>query len=214
MEILRIPPRPEALVFDLDNTLYTHPAYAAFQESSQIERLASWIGCRIGEAEARVRALKEARAAAGLQKTSSANLFRQLGVPMEEIVRWRVEAFRPSEWLDRNPALDEALGRLSGRYRLALLTNNPRAVGEASLEALGVRPRFAAVAGLDDSFESKPSVAPFAAILSALGMAAEVCISIGDRMDVDLAPAMELGMGAILVDGVEDVIALPGVLLG
>ena len=213
MEILRLPPRMEALVFDLDNTLYTHPAYASFQESSQLERLAAWLGCPLADAQSRIRALKEARTAAGLQKTSSANLFRQIGVPMEEIVRWRVEAFSPSAWLDPNPALDAALGALSGRFRLALLTNNPRAVGEASLEALGLRSRFAVVIGLDDSLESKPSPAPFFAVLSALGNPPETCVSIGDRKDVDLLPAMELGMGAILVDGVEDVIALPEVLL-
>ena len=40
----------------------------------------------------------------------------------------------------------------------------------------------------------------------------ETCVSIGDRYDIDLDIPLKLGMGAILVDGVEDVCELPGVL--
>ncbi|GHU60966.1 hypothetical protein FACS189445_2140 [Spirochaetia bacterium] len=38
------------------------------------------------------------------------------------------------------------------------------------------------------------------------------CVSIGDRYDIDLLLPLELGMGGILVDGVEDVYKVPGIL--
>jgi phosphoglycolate phosphatase/putative hydrolase of the HAD superfamily len=95
---------------------------------------------------------------------------------------------------------------------LALVTNNPRLVGERSLEALGVRSHFKTVVGLDDTFCSKPAPEPFALAARRLALEPRSCVSIGDRIDVDLVPAMDLGMGAILVDGVEDVYRLPDLL--
>ena len=65
------------------------------------------------------------------------------------------------------------------------------------------------VVGLDDTFSSKPAPEPFALAALRLALEPRSCVSIGDRIDVDLVPAMDLGMGAILVDGVEDVYRLP-----
>jgi phosphoglycolate phosphatase/putative hydrolase of the HAD superfamily len=92
---------------------------------------------------------------------------------------------------------------------LALVSNNPRSVVEASLACLDVGSAFELAIGLDDSLRSKPDPASFILALSRLGLGAESCLSIGDRYDVDIAPALGLGMGAILVDGVEDVYRLP-----
>ena len=44
---------------------------------------------------------------------------------------------------------------------------------------------------------------------ASLGLAAPEIISVGDRYEVDIEPALVLGMGGILVDGVEDVYRLP-----
>ena len=77
-----------------------------------------------------------------------------------------------------------------------------------------MRSLFRAVVGLDDTMASKPAPEPFLAASRLLGLKPELCVSIGDRRDVDLSPAMALGMGAVLVDGVEDVYSLPGILDG
>ena len=45
------------------------------------------------------------------------------------------------------------------------------------------------------------------------GAALEECLSVGDRYDIDLALPLELGMGAILVSGVEEVYTLEEILL-
>jgi phosphoglycolate phosphatase/putative hydrolase of the HAD superfamily len=207
-----LPPNAEALIFDFDGTLYTNAAYARYQEDCQVARLARHLGIAEAEAIARLEAAREARRAAGLPKTSLARHFLSFGVDMDSIVRWRVEEIRPSEWVGPDPALDQTLETLARRFRLVLLTNNPREVGRAGVAALGVAARFEAVIGLDDTFESKPAPEPFLAAAAALGLPPGACVSIGDRMDVDLEPALALGMGAILVDGVEDVYALPELL--
>lgn len=202
----------------MDGTLYTHEGYGSWQETSQVARLARHLGIREDEAAAMMAKEREARRAAGLPKTSMANLFLGLGrsrgfpIDMTTIIRWREEEIRPAEWLKADPKLDEALAALASRFRLCLLTNNPRSVGMESLTALGVASHFSSVIGLDDSLESKPSPKPFLKACAALGLPPTSCVSIGDRMDVDIEPALALGMGGILVDGVEDVYRLPELL--
>jgi len=61
--------------------------------------------------------------------------------------------------------------------------------------------------------KSKPAREPYELAARLVGQPPERCLSIGDRYDVDLALPLELGMGAILVDGVEDLYGLPGLLL-
>ncbi len=214
MRILAIGAEPAALIFDLDSTLYTDPEYAAFQEDVLVARLGRELGLTLEAAAARIEALRTERSNAGLGKTSLGRLFAELGIDIATSVRWREECIEPAEWLHRDAKLDRALGLLSERYALALATNNPRLVGEKSLKALGVRSRFAVLVGLDDTLRSKPAREPFQETARRLGVEASRCVSIGDRFDVDLAPALDLGMGAILVDGVEDVYSLPAAFAG
>jgi phosphoglycolate phosphatase/putative hydrolase of the HAD superfamily len=95
-----------------------------------------------------------------------------------------------------------------------VVTNNPRSVGEDSIRALGVEKFFRFVVGLDDTDGVQTLSQPFKRALKLLGAPADSCVSIGDRYDVDIAVPLDLGMGAVLVDGVEDVYVLPGLLAG
>jgi HAD superfamily hydrolase (TIGR01549 family) len=210
--VSRLPGEIRALVFDMDGTLYIDQDYFRYQESSQVARLARHLDLAESKAQARLDEARKARRAAGLPKTSMANLFLGFGIDMATIVRWREEEIRPAEWLRADPRLDATLAGLARHYRLALLTNNPKKVGIESLEALGIRARYEVVIGLDDTFESKPSREPFLKVCGTLGLPPALCVSIGDREDVDIEPALAIGMGAILVDGVEDVYRLPELL--
>lgn len=212
MQVLSLPAAPRALIFDFDGTLYTNKAYQAFQEEVLVERLAAWRGEAVETTQVLLASMRAEREAAGLGRTSMGRLFVELGVDIGTSVQWRKELIEPCEWLSPDPRLEALLSVLEARYPLILVTNNPRSVGEKGLAALGLRQRFRAVVGLDDTMVSKPGIEPFIAAAAALEVAVEACISIGDRRDVDLVPALELGMGAILVDGVEDLFELPSIL--
>lgn len=215
MIVHRLPPAPKALVFDIDNTLYSDPRYGEAQTRLQVERLAAERGEAVAETEAaldRVRA--EYAEGNGGRRTSLANAFALLGISIETSVRWRIELLKPEDYLKKDPALIRALKELSRGYRLAALTNNPAEIGKRTLECLGVAHFFQEIVGLDCTGRSKPSPEPFAEILKRLGLEAADCISVGDRFDVDLKPPLDMGMGAIEVGGVEDVYALPEALAG
>lgn len=216
MRPYRIPKPALAVLFDVDGTLYTDEAYGRFQIDILIEELA-----RVrGEAfEATAAAVEEARSRLakeqGLATTSLGNAMAALGVSLATSVAWRQRLIDPARFLRPDPRLAAALVALrrSGAA-IAAVTNNPRSVGEATLAALGVREAFDAVVGLDDTMLSKPSPEPYLLAARLLGTAPTACLSVGDRYDVDLAVPLELGMGAVLVDGVEDVYKLPKLLAG
>lgn len=222
MRILRLPARQPhsvgdsigGIIFDLDNTLYTHPAYAQFQEDVLFNRLGQALSCGRDEAIARIAARRAERAAAGLPATSLGNLFLDFGIDIATSVSWREEDIEPRDWLRPDPRLVEALQELAAHFSLALVSNNPRLIGEKSLEALGVRRSFSVVVGLDSTLRSKPEPAAFILAAKLLEQPAARCLSVGDRPDIDIAPALALGMSGIVVDGVEDVYRLPEVLLG
>jgi HAD superfamily hydrolase (TIGR01509 family) len=212
MKVVHLPALVGGLIFDLDSTLYTKPEYAAFQEDVLIERLARELGLGVEDARARIGDMRNRRRLGGQGKTSLGNMFAELGFDIATSVRWREEHIEPGQWLEADPELDAALGLLAQRAKLALVTNNPHSVGEKSLAALGVRRHFAVIVGLDDTMKSKPAPEPFALAAARLGLDPAACVSIGDRHDVDLAPALDLGMGAILIEEVRDVYGLPALL--
>ncbi len=209
MRVFRLPSSPRALLFDLDATLYTHREYAAFQSDVLIRELARVREASEESVREEVEAARRRIAAETGKVTSLGNAMAELGVDIPTSVAWRERLIRPREWLSPDPELASALEELSRFLSLAVVTNNPRSVGLETLEALGVGKSFRTVVGLDDTMISKPAREPFELAARRLGAAVEDCVSVGDRFDVDLAVPLELGMGAVLVDGAEDVYRLP-----
>jgi FMN phosphatase YigB (HAD superfamily) len=200
------------ILFDIDGTLYDHAAYLASHTQSLTERLAMELGRSYDEVRHEVRDVQDRLAAERGRRPSLANTFLEFGVSMEQNVAWRSRLLKPERYLGRDPRLAEVLSALKARFALAALTNNPADIARRTLDILGVGAFFPTLVALDDTLVSKPELEPFRAGLSSLELVAGEVIMIGDRYDVDIAPALELGMSGVLVDGVEDVYALPGIL--
>lgn len=210
MRVYHLPPHPTCLIFDIDSTLYTCPEYAHEQIDSQIRHFADLRGMTHEAARALIAEERRAYAAAhGGKKISLGNLFTRLGITIEESIEWRKTLFDPADFLRRDERLIAALAELKKRFRLVCVTNNPVLPAQKTLRALGVESLIEQTVGLDTCMKSKPAremleraaLAPF-----------NECVSIGDRYDIDLALPLELGMGAILVSGAEDVYELPDIL--
>ncbi len=215
MTAYRLPATIGAFLFDIDGTLYTNDAYVSFQHDVLIRELARIRGQSPEAMAAHVQRIRSEHAAANAgAKTSLGNAMAALGIDIATSVAWRARLINPSEYLQEDPELRQALASLltgsSGHPAvLVAVTNNPRSVGEATLEALGVKDLFLRVVGLDDTMKSKPAAEPYLLAASLAGAVPEACLSVGDRYDVDLAVPLQLGMGAILVSGVADVYGLP-----
>ena len=210
MQCYSLPAGILGLAFDIDKTLYDNDAYAEHQIDVLVERLARERSESVAETRSAVDAWRRAYADAhDGARQSLGNTFAGLGVPIETSIAWREELIHPEEFLTPDERLAAAMHTLQRRYRLVAVTNNPTGVGRATLETLGVRSYFPRIVGLDSTLRSKPDPAPFIRAAEVLGIELHAIVSVGDRYDIDIAPALSVGMGGVLVDGVRDVYALP-----
>jgi len=214
MKILRLPDQCEAILFDLDSTLYTNPEYARTQIELPVERLAQHRGVTFSEMSEEIDLFRKnwAQEHDG-QQISLGNIFTVFGVDIRENARWREELYQPERYLAADRKLHSALEQLESRFFLAVVTNNTVSIADRTLTVLGVEDLFHAIVGLDTCGVSKPHEEPFLRAAILCGVTPETCVSVGDRYDIDIALPLELGMGGILVDGVEDVYTLPEVWL-
>lgn len=206
MKYYNLPSKITTLIFDIDSTLYTNPAYANEQIDSQIRHYADIHGISHEEGRRLVaEKRKEWAEKHNGEKISLGNLLTQFGVSIEESIEWRKRYYNPADFLSRDEKLIEKMTELSKKYKLICVTNNPVSTARRTLEAIGISEFFKDIVGLDTCLLSKPNRAIFEKALELTASKAENTISIGDRYDIDLKLPLEMGMGAILVSGAEDV---------
>lgn len=205
MQARNIPSEVSALIFDIDNTLYTNEAYAFEQVDVQVREFAKLRGISADEARQMVAEKRKEWAAShdGAQITL-ANIMLSFNIPVSQSIAWRSELIRPEDFLSEDARLIAVLEKLAEKYKLIAVTNNPVKTGRRNLRALGIEGLFTDVVGLDTCGISKPAPEPFLKAVQLLGVPKEECVSIGDRYAVDLATPLSLNMGAILVSGPEE----------
>jgi FMN phosphatase YigB (HAD superfamily) len=212
MKVYKLPaelPAP-ALLFDMDSTLYTHDEYAKTQIDLPIKRLAEKSGKSFEQMNDEVTQYRKnwAQTHNG-QAISLSNTFLAFGVSIEENISWRDELFHPEDYLKPDAQLRCVLQVLASRFSLAIVTNNTVSITVRTLSVLGIDDIIKNIVGLDTVKASKPDKIHFLRAAELCGTSTEQCISIGDRYDIDIALPLEMGMGGILVDNVEDVYKLP-----
>ena len=222
MKVIKLPKKIKALVFDMDLTLYSNPEYGRTQIDNLVAIAGEKRGLSFEQANAEIDAIRKSYAMShNGKKPSLSGIILSWGFTMEENIAWREKAYEPEKFLDVDTRLRGTLLSLS-RYSLGVVTNNPVSIANRTLVCLGIEDCFSAVCGLDTLMIAKPHKLPFLKMLEMLNVhngndpdkfiEPESAISIGDRYEIDLEIPLEMGMGAILVDGVEDVYDLPELL--
>ena len=203
-----------AVFFDMDQTLYTNDEYSRTQTDLPVARLAKIRGKTFDQMYGEVEEYRKKWACDHDGKSISlGSTLQAFGISTEENIRWRKELYRPEDYLTVDEKLRTALEALSSRFILAVVTNNPVSVAVRTLSTLGVHDLLQKIAGLDTCCLSKPNREILLKTAELCGVSVDQCISVGDRYDIDIALPLEMGMGGILVDGVEDVYKLPEILL-
>ena len=204
MTWIRPQSNPTTVLFDVDGTLYTNEAFLREQTDVLVERLATHLAISHQEAGRRVTAAR-ARFSSQTGKPASLSIaFRELGVDFDTSVAWRTELIKPEGRLAPDSRLVALMHGIARRASVAVVTNNPVAIAERTLDALGLRGVFSVVVGLDTSMSSKPYWEGFQAALDALDATAGATVMVGDRYGVDLAPVIARGGGGFLIHSQQD----------
>jgi len=112
------------------------------------------------------------------------------------------ELLDPTVYSDAIPCLEE----LRGRYRLGVLTNNPRA--DATVSALGLASYFDAVVFPGDE-RRKPKREAFLTACEEMRVETHGAAYVGDSISHDVEGAMAAGLRAVWVDRHHDNYKLP-----
>lgn len=211
MKIISLPKTINALIFDIDQTLYDNLQYSTFRKQSLIRRFADEVGKTQEKAENEIRDIREKAAALG-EHYSLTRVFMEFNISFDTVVKWREELYNPEEYLTYDPELVNAIKALSKKMIITAITNNPTVIGKRTLCVLGVEDYFHIIIGLEISGRSKPTMIPFHMISDQLDIPLNEMITIGDRLEIDIELPVKNGMGGILVENLNDIYLLPSLL--
>lgn len=181
----------QAVLFDLDNTLYP-PERELF---SLIDvRINRYMTDVVGIARAEVDGMRRRywrEYGATLQ-----GLMRHYGVDPEDYLDY-VHDIDVSARLQSDPVLRGALQGIA--LRKAVFTNGSDGHARRVLASLGLHDLFEEIFDIRvASYMPKPSPAPYRKVLERLGVSASACVMVEDSAE-NLRTARELGMGTVLV---------------
>ena len=206
MKVYNLPQKTEAFIFDIDSTLYTNAAYAFEQVDCQVREFARQQNITDDQARKMVADYRRKYAAENDgKKISLGNTLLAFGIPIAQSVEWRKTLMEPADFLTRDEKLIQTLRQLQKSFNLICVTNNPVFTARKTLDAIGISEFFPEIVGLDTCLKSKPALEPFEKACELTQTPASQCIAIGDRYDMDIALPLQMGMGGILVSGVEEV---------
>lgn len=213
MKIYKIPSTLKTIIFDIDETLYTNHDYAQFQIDVLIDRYGKEKGISSREAHKNVAEfqLNYEKTNNG-KKISLGNTLKALGIPIATTTIWRNELIHPEDFLSADARLQKVLNTLKNKFSLICVTNNSVLPAKKTLKALGIENIITDIIGLDISHVSKPAKEPFIMAAQKTGADYQECLAVGDRFFIDIDLPMQIGMGGILVDGVEDIYEFPDLL--
>lgn len=183
-----------AIIFDLDGTLYRNKvierkfAEAAYFTLAKFKKIDQIEARRVVEAK---RAQLSAKKGYRIPYTHT---LHSLGVPTKYWHKENVNYFDARDYLKRDRPLAAALCKLESNYELAVVTNNNRTQTERILEALGIKRLFSVIQTFTDCKFLKPDPRVFIKVARKLGVKPGECLSVGDRVDVDLLPSSKIGM--------------------
>jgi HAD superfamily hydrolase (TIGR01509 family) len=188
----RVPPPCEAVVFDMDGVLVdTEVWWHQVRVEVAAEFGKTWTD-------------QDGLAIMGMNTRQWRALMRnRLGLPIseDEIERTVVARMLARYESHGAPALDgavDAVGRLRGRYALAVASSAPPQIIETALASLGVRESIAATASSDEVELGKPAPDVYLLAARRLGVDPARCLAVEDSLNGVLA-ARAAGMRVVLI---------------
>ena len=182
-------------IWDFDGTLYKQiPALWDQIHQTEIDVIATHTGWSVEKATEEFYKIYKVETPSGTTTVS-----RITGISHADASRETSALTDYAKYLHPDPKLSEMFANLS-KYRHLMLVNGSQESVTRGLAILGVQKRFfEEIVTSEIVGETKPSTKGFQYILAKTGLAPAAHVMIGDREQVDLAPAKSLGIKTCLV---------------
>lgn len=185
------------LIFDLDDTLLDTYRLLLPRATEEAFRAMIEAGLRADLADChRMRSqLMKIEPRSNLYPRLARHFGVRDGATEEMVVQAGLEAFYRRD-IDSNislfPGADQLLSDLGRRYSLHLVTAGDRATQARKVAILGLEPRFRSIHYVEPARGERKQAA-FTAIIHGTGSAPATHLSIGNRLDTDIAEAKRVG---------------------
>lgn len=193
------------VLFDLDGTLYKNAevyqkfAEAAYHTYARIKHTTIERAKEILETKR-----EELRKQRGYAVPYTLALIA-FNIPIEKWHEENTKFFDAGMYLSEDKKLQNFLKELKKRYKLGVLTNNNKIQTERILKKLKIEELFDFIFTYESFKLIKPDLEIFKKVINKIGVKPDECLMVGDRYDVDLMPAKEVGMQIFEVKGPEDI---------
>ncbi|MFB0562364.1 MAG: HAD family hydrolase [Candidatus Lokiarchaeia archaeon] len=189
----------EALVFDLEGTLYNSKELVN-EWRLQVFKL---IGEKTGMSEEKILKeflkIVEELKGQGFRRPPVSMIVERVGISREDLYK-AIESVDPSKFIQPDPKLRETLEDMREKWRLAMLTNLSRKSTLNILRALDLDSDiFDPLVTASEMKKGKPDPEPFRRISEELGLEPSSIMMVGDSISSDLAPAKKVGMRTALI---------------
>lgn len=203
----------KAIIFDMDGTLYKNTDIKEQFAKAAYYTLAKSDNIPIGQAQDLIEERRaELKAKSGFPVPYTLTL-KSFDIPIKVWHKGNIAFFDPRNFLHKDEKLKASLVKLKKNHRLAVMTNNNRIQTERVIEALELDGLFDRVFTFNSFEILKPELEFFKKAAAELGIEPKTCLYVGDRYDVDLQPAQEIGMQIFEVKGPEDIYDLANKIL-
>ncbi len=195
-----------AIIFDLDGTLYSSDALAEEIKESANRYIASLKGIDVADAASLIEDTRnKLSGVSGMDTTLTATCL-ELGGNIHHLHAHFVAEITPERFLGHDEELVTLLVKLENRFDLYIYTNNNRNLCGRIMKSLGIHGRFKDVFTIEDFWLPKPEMSALENIFARTGRSPAECLFVGDRYDIDLRLPASLGCPVFLVSSAQGLV--------
>ncbi len=198
--------RKLSIVFDLDGTLYTSDLLAQEISDAADVAVAASRGIALTEGHQLILKSRE-RLTETLDVEPTLSLTcMELGLDLADLHRYFELEVKPERYLVEDPVLVALLDSLAAVCDLYIYTNNNLPLAGRIMSLLGIGPQFRKIYSIEFCWLPKPDPDAFQRVLEDIGGPPESFLFVGDREQVDLQPAVNMGIDTLLVKETADLL--------
>jgi FMN phosphatase YigB (HAD superfamily) len=196
----------EALILDLDGTINTDQRLLTSLHRAFTGYIAAETGWTLDVVEARLAAFRRGGWRPVATSGSEFSFLASLDIGLGGWLDRAEDAVDIARAMPADRDLEPLIAKIHEGRRIAVTTNSPWALTTAVLDRLRLTRHADLIAcprhpdpAVDFPAHGKPSAALYASVLRHFGVHADSALVIGDRYEVDIAPAAELGIAWAMV---------------